>query len=180
MKGLQHELAYEAIASGAVDVIDIYTTDAQMQHLGLVVLDDDRGFFPRYDAVLLYRLDARERVPGLLAAIARLEGRIDEAAMIRANAKVVLEHAPSAEVARALVSERLGVATEARGGRRSGAPDRAQHPHPPPALRDRAARRGPARDPARGARHPVAADRRGRALVPGCSRRSPRSRCSRS
>src|SRR5207247_1064015 len=53
--GIQHELAYGAIASGRIDVTDIYTTDAQIQHLGLVVLGDDRGFFPRYDAVLLYR-----------------------------------------------------------------------------------------------------------------------------
>jgi osmoprotectant transport system permease protein len=44
-------------------VIDIYSTDAKIGQYGLRVLDDDRGYFPRYDAVLLYRLDAAQRFP---------------------------------------------------------------------------------------------------------------------
>ena len=43
----------EAIADGQVDVIDAYTTDAKLDQLKLVVLADELGFFPRYDAVLL-------------------------------------------------------------------------------------------------------------------------------
>src|SRR5207247_7353668 len=49
--GIQHELAYTALASGRIDATDIYTTDAQIERLGLTVLQDDRNFFPRYDAV---------------------------------------------------------------------------------------------------------------------------------
>ena len=58
-----------AIASDRIDVTDIYTTDAQIAQLGLRVLDDDRGFFPRYDAVLLYRLDLERRAPAAFAAM---------------------------------------------------------------------------------------------------------------
>jgi len=90
VRGIQHELAYGAIADGKVDVIDIYTTDAQIGRLGLRVLEDDRGFFPRYDAVWLYRLDLETRAPEALAAMRTLEGRIDETAMIAANSRVVL------------------------------------------------------------------------------------------
>jgi osmoprotectant transport system permease protein len=78
------------MASGKVDVIDIYTTDAQIARLGLRVLEDDRGFFPRYDAVWLYRLDLESRSPAALAAMRKLERRIDEATMIAANVRVVL------------------------------------------------------------------------------------------
>jgi len=131
VRGIQHELAYEAIASGKVDVIDIYTTDAQIEHLDLRVLDDDRGFFPRYDAVWLYRLDLEHREPRALAAMRRLEGRIDEAAMIRANARVVLERVPYAQSADSLLHEALGAAggaTAAREGLwRALLADTAQH-----------------------------------------------------
>ena len=92
--GIQHELAYTALASGTIDGTDIYTTDAQIARLGLRVLEDDRRFFPRYDAVWLYRLDLPARAPAALAAMRTLTGRIDEATMIRANARVVLEGAP--------------------------------------------------------------------------------------
>jgi osmoprotectant transport system permease protein len=111
-RGIQHELAYQAIASDRIDVTDIYTTDAQIAQLGLRVLDDDRGFFPRYDAVLLYRLDLERRAPAAFAAIMRIAGRVDEARMIRANARVVLGQRPFAEAAESLLVETL----DRRGG----------------------------------------------------------------
>ena len=85
--GLDHGLAYEALAKGQVDAIDIYTTDAKIAQLGLRVLVDDLGYFPRYDAVLLYRLDVPQRFPAAWAALQRLAGRIDEGAMIAMNAR---------------------------------------------------------------------------------------------
>jgi osmoprotectant transport system permease protein len=88
--GLDHGLAYDAIAGGQVDVIDIYTTDAKIDHLGLRVLEDDAGHFPRYDAVLLYRLDVPQRFPAAWAALQRLEGSIGEAQMIAMNARAEL------------------------------------------------------------------------------------------
>ena len=66
---LDHGLAYDAIAQKQVDVIDIYTTDAKIGHLGLRVLTDDKAYFPRYDAVLLYRLDVPQRFPKAWAAL---------------------------------------------------------------------------------------------------------------
>lgn len=89
--GLDHGLAYEAIAAGQVDVIDIYTTDAKIDHLGLLVLQDDRAYFPRYDAVLLYRRDLPQRLPQAWARLQQLQGRIDEPAMIAMNARAELQ-----------------------------------------------------------------------------------------
>ena len=103
--GLDHGLAYRALAAGEVDLIDVYTTDAQLARQPVRVLRDDRGFFPRYDAVLLMRagVDA-----GPLQALA---GRLHEAEMMRLNAAAELDGQPFAEVARAFVEG--GAATSA-------------------------------------------------------------------
>jgi osmoprotectant transport system permease protein len=98
--GLDHGLAYDAVAGGQVDVIDIYTTDAKITHLGLQVLTDDAGHFPRYDAVLLYRLDLPQRLPAAWAALQRLEGSIDEAQMIAMNARAELQSVAFETIAR--------------------------------------------------------------------------------
>ena len=69
-RGLDHGLAYEAMAQGQVDAIDIYSTDAKIDKYGLTVLADDRRYFPPYDAVLLYRADLPQRFPRTWAALA--------------------------------------------------------------------------------------------------------------
>ncbi|RYY58282.1 MAG: ABC transporter permease subunit, partial [Comamonadaceae bacterium] len=88
--GLDHGLAYDAIAARQIDVIDIYTTDAKIEKLSLRVLADDRQHFPRYDAVVLYRLDLPQRLPAAWAAMQKLEGSIDERTMIAMNARAEL------------------------------------------------------------------------------------------
>lgn len=92
--GLDHGLAYQALAQGQVDLIDVYTTDAQLARQPVRVLRDDRSFFPRYDAVLLMRatVDAKP--------LLGLAGRLPEAQMIRLNAEAELDGKPFAEVAR--------------------------------------------------------------------------------
>lgn len=98
--GLDHGIAYEAIAAGQVDVIDIYTTDAKIEHLGLTVLEDESRYFPRYDAVVLYRLDVPGRFPAAWAELRKLQGRIDEHAMIGMNARAELQGVGFADIAR--------------------------------------------------------------------------------
>ena len=109
-RGLDHGIAYEALAQKQVDVIDIYSTDAKIAQYGLRVLDDDLSYFPRYDAVLLYRLDAPQRFPAAWAAIARLQGRISAAQMIAMNAAVELKGQSFAQVAKDWLAP-AGVAT---------------------------------------------------------------------
>ncbi|HSD53750.1 MAG TPA: glycine betaine ABC transporter substrate-binding protein [Burkholderiales bacterium] len=89
--GIDHGLAYDALETGKIDVKDIYSTDAKIERYRLRVLEDDRGFFPKYDAVLLYRLDLPRRFPGAWKALAGLEGKIDARRMIRLNAAAELE-----------------------------------------------------------------------------------------
>lgn len=104
--GLDHGLAYDALAGGQVDVIDIYTTDAKIGHLGLLVLQDDAGYFPRYDAVLLYRLDLPQRHPAVWQVWQqRLAGRIDEATMVALNARAELDKQTFDRIARDFLAQ---------------------------------------------------------------------------
>jgi osmoprotectant transport system permease protein len=97
--GLDHGLAYEALAAGTIDVMDVYTTDAKIERYSVRVLEDDKRFFPRYDAVLLYRLDVPQRFPKEFALLKKLEGRIGERQMIRLNAAAELEGRSFAQAA---------------------------------------------------------------------------------
>ena len=103
--GLDHGLAYEAIAAGKIDVMDIYTTDAKIERFQLRVLEDDRKYFPRYEAVLLYRLDLPKRFPDAWQKLQKLEGRISEQTMIRLNAAAELQGRSFAEAAALLDSD---------------------------------------------------------------------------
>ncbi len=102
--GLDHGIAYEALSAHQVDVIDIYSTDAKIGKLKLRVLQDDGLYFPRYDAVLLYRLDVPRRFPAAWAALSKLEGSIDNRRMIALNAAVELDGQSFAAVAREVVA----------------------------------------------------------------------------
>ena len=112
--GLDHGLAYEAIAAGKIDVMDIYSTDAKIERYKLRVLDDDRGVFPRYDAVLLYRLDLPLRLPRAWKALQLLEGKIDARQMMRLNAAAELERKSFADVAKSFLSGSAAGAAPAR------------------------------------------------------------------
>ena len=82
--GIDHALGYDALRNGQIDVKDAYSTDAKIAQFDLLVLQDDQKFFPRYDAVFLYRSALDEKA---VAALRGLEGKIDEATMTRLNAE---------------------------------------------------------------------------------------------
>jgi osmoprotectant transport system permease protein len=114
-QGLDHGLAYDAVAAKQIDVMDIYTTDAKIDHLGLAVLEDDKHYFPRYDALLLYRLDVPQRFAQAWTALRGLEGRIDERSMIAMNAKAELQGQPFDAIARDfLAGSKAGAASQPR------------------------------------------------------------------
>ena len=112
VSGLDHVLSYRAVASGAVDAIDLYSTDAEIPYYHLRTLPDDRHYFPRYQAVFLYRLALERDEPAFVAALRRLAGRIDEQAMRTMNAAVKLDGRRDSAVA----ADFLGTRVEA--GRR--------------------------------------------------------------
>lgn len=105
VRGIDHDLAYRAIAAGQIDVTDVYTTDAEIAAYDLVVLEDDRAFFPRYDAVFLHR---RDLSPQAIAALDGLAWRIDEPTMRELNRKVRIDGMSETDAAR----QALGLAAQ--------------------------------------------------------------------
>ena len=104
---MEHALTYQAVASGHVDVIDVFSTDGQLSRYDLVVLEDDRHFFPEYAAVLLARAALPDRLPRTWSALhERLAGRVDRATMARLNAEVELDHRTFAEAAATFLGDR--------------------------------------------------------------------------
>ncbi len=110
VRGLEHDLAYRALASREIDATDVYTTDPEIARLDLVLLEDDLGAFPEYQAVLVFREDLARRAPDALAAAQRLEGRISAAEMMALNARVQVDRVAPEEVAAAFLHDALGVA----------------------------------------------------------------------
>jgi osmoprotectant transport system permease protein len=102
--GIDHGLALDALAAGRIALTDIYSTDAKIAALGLVVLEDDAAYFPRYDAVLLYRLDAPTRAPAAWRAIQALQGRISAARMIQMNGDAELRGQAFATIAQGFLA----------------------------------------------------------------------------
>ncbi len=100
---IDHALAYEAIARGDADVIDVYTTDAKIPRFDLVVLADDAHYFPPYEAVLVYRADLPQREPSFATVLQRMRGLLDARAMAKLNAKVDLDGATPAAAAAEIV-----------------------------------------------------------------------------
>lgn len=109
---LDHDLGYRALKEGAIDVLDVYATDAKLSGDQLLVLVDDQHFFPPYEAVPLVRRDALQRFPGLESTLSLIAGRIDADTMRQLNAEVEgLGRTPNQVAARLLW--RLGLGTAA-------------------------------------------------------------------
>jgi osmoprotectant transport system permease protein len=109
VRGLDHDLAYRALAQGDVDVVDLYATDAEIAFYGLRVLRDDLDHFPAYQAVQLWRSDLEARAPGAQSALRRLEGRIDDERMRALNARARIERVDESRVAAGFLADELGL-----------------------------------------------------------------------
>ncbi len=121
-RGMQQALKYRAAAAREIDCLDVYTTDGRLLVHDLQVLEDDRGFFPPYQAAPLVRRELLEQHPEVAAALALLSGAFDEDAMRALNLRMQEQGEPAERVAQdalealGLVGEREveAVATEGR------------------------------------------------------------------
>jgi osmoprotectant transport system permease protein len=96
---MEHSLTYQAIDQNAVDVIDVYSTDAKIRKFNLRVLQDDLGYFPVYQAVWVARKSFVDQYPAQWQALRRLEGTIDANTMLDMNAKADIDKKSFAQVA---------------------------------------------------------------------------------
>jgi osmoprotectant transport system substrate-binding protein len=101
-------LLYRALVDHQVDIVAGNSTDGLIDSLHLVALDDDRRYFPPYDAVPIVRRSALEKFPQLRAVLADLAGKISAADMRNLNAQVDVDQRDVAAVVRAFrASKRL-------------------------------------------------------------------------
>lgn len=100
VRALGPAVKYQALAAGQVDVIDGYSTDGLIARYGLVVLVDDRHFFPPYEAAALVSSRLASDDPRALAALSELSGRLGVRLMRELNRRVEVDRAPVATVAR--------------------------------------------------------------------------------
>lgn len=99
--GIEHALALRAIVAREIDVTDLYTTDAEIDHFNLVVLDDDLEFFPKYLAMPIVRSDLPEEVKQLLNVAAN---SLSDKTMAGLNYQVHIDEQPASEVAKAFLA----------------------------------------------------------------------------
>ena len=101
-------LLYQALQQKEVDVIAGSTTDGLIQSLGLVVLKDDKNYFPPYEAVPVVRSQILEKYPELRPVLAELGGKISEEDMRNLNYQVDGKQQDAAQVARQFLQQKLG------------------------------------------------------------------------
>lgn len=104
-------LTYRALAEGRVDLIAGDSTNGLIPALNLQILEDDRRYFPPYDAVPVFNAASLRRHPELVAVIESLAGRLSAPTMQRLNAAVDLEHRSPEQVIRQWRREALPKAT---------------------------------------------------------------------
>ena len=109
IRGLDHDLAYRGLEAGNIQVIDLYSTDPEIEYYDLRVLEDDLGYFPEYEAVYLYR---RELDKSVVESIQRFEGAISRSEMVRMNAAVKIDREGDAVVASRFLADTFGIDSE--------------------------------------------------------------------
>ena len=92
-------LKYEAMKSGKIDVINIFTTDGQLSHANLTVLKDDKHFFPSYYCATIVREETLKEHPELERILEKVNGILTDQEMADMNYKVDVEHRTEREVA---------------------------------------------------------------------------------
>jgi osmoprotectant transport system permease protein len=115
---------YQALAAGKVDVIDGYATDGFIAKYDLVVLTDDRRFFPPYQAAALVGARLPREQPEAVLALEELSGRLTETAMRRLNQRLEVDNEPIARVA----ADALGELALGREGQSDRTPSSGERP----------------------------------------------------
>jgi osmoprotectant transport system permease protein len=107
---MEHNLTFQAMSDDAVDLIDVYSTDAKIKKFGLVLLADDRNYFPVYQAVWVARRGFVEEHANAWRVLTQLEGKITEERMRAMNAAAELDKRGFAQIA----ADFLGLEAPAR------------------------------------------------------------------
>ena len=101
--GLEHGLAYQAIREGKIDITDAYSTDGEISYYNLLLLQDDKNYFPQYNAVSLFRSSLPPAARDLLR---KLAGVISDDEMQALNAEALFNNRTHVDIARDFLIEK--------------------------------------------------------------------------
>jgi len=108
-RGIDHDLAYRGLEGGSIDVIDLYSTDAEIDYYNLKVMKDDLEYFTRYDAVILFREDLKSRFPRVYGALGNLEGKISAGEITALNKNVKIDGMSETSAAIHFLKNKFGI-----------------------------------------------------------------------
>jgi osmoprotectant transport system permease protein len=109
VRGLHHYLAYQGLNSGAIDLMDAYSTDGELGYYNLQVLEDDLDYFIDYYPIILYRADLAQRMPEVITALQKIVGNISISEMIQMNGTATLDKVPESQVAADFLERKLNL-----------------------------------------------------------------------
>jgi osmoprotectant transport system permease protein len=118
VRALLPAVKYQALAAGEVDVIDGYSTDGFIARYDLVVLGDDKSFFPPYEAAAVVSPAFIRDLPAGVAALTELSGQLTEIEMRQLNRRLEVDGEAAASIA-ADELRRLGLTDQPRANARS-------------------------------------------------------------
>lgn len=99
VKTMEPSLRYQAINNGNVQIVDAYSTDAELEQYGLQTLEDNKQLFPPYQGAPLLRAQTLQQYPELEPILNKLAGKITDEQMSRMNYEVKVEGKSAASVA---------------------------------------------------------------------------------
>ena len=111
VRGMDHDLSYAGINSGTIDVMDMYSIDAEIEIYDLIPLEDDLAHFPEYQALYVYRSDLIDRAPKLPAFLDSLSGQLTPEIMRVLNMRVVAQRESESRVAADFLEETYQLAS---------------------------------------------------------------------
>ena len=97
---MDNGLKYQALFDKKIDAMTVFTTDGQLSDPRVVVLDDDRNFYPSYMAGMVVREETLQKHPELETVLHRLDGILDESTMAQLNKKVEIDKEDPKQVAK--------------------------------------------------------------------------------
>ena len=109
VKGMDHDLAYRQLKANVIQVMDIYTTDAKIETFNILVLEDDLQFFPKYEALFIYRKDFAKSHPEALNRILKLANVISASKMLEMNQQADENKEPETAVAARFLQEEFQI-----------------------------------------------------------------------
>lgn len=109
VRGMEHALAYRAVDADEVQVTDAYSTDPNIEQFNLQILEDNLFYFPRYDAIYLYRTELEQTHPQFVKRLKEMSGKLTDEEMLALNQEVELEEKTSLVVAAKFIRNTFGI-----------------------------------------------------------------------